>query len=173
MAQFQSTLPSWGATLVLMPSRTMVSVFQSTLPSRGATIMAGSAKNPSHISIHAPLTGSDARGGGKSWAVRQFQSTLPSRGATVAGGLESVYNDISIHAPLTGSDLDCRLDIYPGGVDFNPRSPHGERQKSYQYRQTRSGFQSTLPSRGATWSATGHFIKKRNFNPRSPHGERP
>ena len=56
------------------------------------------------ISIHAPRTGSDDHG--------------------IIYGYERV---ISIHAPRTGSDalqdvLNARLG------DFNPRSPHGERQ---------------------------------------------
>ena len=33
---------------------------------------------------------------------------------------------ISIHAPLTGSDLPIGLP-HAGGLDFNPRSPYGER----------------------------------------------
>ena len=55
---------------------------------------------------------------------------------------------ISIHAPRTGSDgvigVPCAA-----AVDFNPRSPHGERQDE-----------------------TRHAATSGNFNPRSPHGER-
>ena len=79
---------------------------------------------------------------------------------------------------------------------FNPRSPHGERQKRYPWTDMtadisthapRTGsdlssisfpvngiqFQPTLPARGAT---TEHYIPlnlSADFNPRSPHGERP
>ena len=55
---------------------------------------------------------------------------------------------ISIHAPRTGSDGRFVAAIYEF-VDFNPRSPHGERLC---------------------------FVRKQrisnHFNPRSPHGER-
>ena len=56
---------------------------------------------------------------------------------------------ISIHAPLTGSDL-SRETLKPQDLDFNPRSPYGERPLRRQISVTRS-----------------------NFNPRSPYGERP
>ena len=57
---------------------------------------------------------------------------------------------ISIHAPRTGSDGTAKpLDL--SDVDFNPRSPHGERRARCFCRATTAA----------------------NFNPRSPHGERP
>ncbi|EFE93125.1 hypothetical protein GCWU000341_00204 [Oribacterium sp. oral taxon 078 str. F0262] len=79
---------------------------------------------------------------------------------------------ISIHAPLAGSDIatcynrktDCNFNPRsPRGerprkfgrnpinfLYFNPRSPRGERQRSIKYHVNITGFQSTLPSRGAT-----------------------
>ena len=36
---------------------------------------------------------------------------------------------ISIHAPLTGSDIEGVNDDLPD-LDFNPRSPYGERLKA-------------------------------------------
>ena len=58
---------------------------------------------PPFISIHAPLTGSDK------------DSQI------------GAYADlISIHAPLTGSDL-TRTSLPWFLVNFNPRSPYGER----------------------------------------------
>ncbi len=78
------------------------------------------------ISIHAPLTGSD-------WAVLfKFISIV-----------------ISIHAPLTGSDSTKAL-ANAFLSDFNPRSPHRERQKKFIEDATKLLFQSTLPSQGAT-----------------------
>ena len=55
---------------------------------------------------------------------------------------------ISIHAPRMGSDNGSSTSL-KALADFNPRSPHGERQKADKV----SG-------------------SKINFNPRSPHGER-
>ena len=77
------------------------------------------------ISIHAPRTGSDGN---------EKQTPHPEK--------------ISIHAPRTGSDL---AENFHGqdGVNFNPRSPHGERRHPH-------------PRRYA----------QHHFNPRSPHGER-
>ena len=99
---------------------------------------------------------------------------------------------ISIHAPRTGSD-DERGGI-AGEVDFNPRSPHGERHTFRCWLLRLGIFQSTLPARGATRAAqhqqkcnlisihaprTGSDCSGKSahlpccdFNPRSPHGER-
>ena len=84
--RFQSTLPSQGATHYSLGALPVSVIFQSTLPSQEATqrcfflvyirsnfnprsphrerliFVSGILKNPS-ISIHAPLTGSDKRGG--------------------------------------------------------------------------------------------------------------
>ena len=77
--------------------------FQSTLPLRGATVAAVCYNGYASISIHAPLTGSDA----------SLDCGVNSQG-------------ISIHAPLTGSDL-IRNTPATQALNFNPRSPYGER----------------------------------------------
>ena len=56
---------------------------------------------------------------------------------------------ISIHAPRAGSDFG-EIGILDKPVNFNPRSPCGERQG---WRQK-------------------HWLTRKNFNPRSPCGER-
>ena len=56
---------------------------------------------------------------------------------------------ISIHAPRTGSDA-CPPSAAAPTVYFNPRSPHGERQKGPRFSIVPMIFQSTLPARGAT-----------------------
>ena len=102
--RFQSTLPARGATL-RVPSFLLTQPFQSTLPARGATASDSSSAGIPTISIHAPRTGSD-----NAEANQKFRAI-----------------SISIHAPRTGSDLS--LLRFPANVhDFNPRSPHGERQ---------------------------------------------
>ena len=56
---------------------------------------------------------------------------------------------ISIHAPRTGSD--GRSEAVPAyQKNFNPRSPHGERQARDGRADHGRRFQSTLPARGAT-----------------------
>ena len=148
----------------------MDSEFQSTLPARGATYKMCCMLPAGRISIHAPRTGSDVR--------RQ--------------PLRRVLR-ISIHAPRTGSDQSA-LKRWKGARNFNPRSPHGERQVAalsdslfglFQstlpargatqfsiYFKFRKEFQSTLPARGATTVKATRQSTKLNFNPRSPHGER-
>ena len=104
-----------------------------------------------------------------------FQSTLPARGATRIKPLHRVGVEISIHAPRTGSD-GASGTRNAGGSNFNPRSPHGERQNVHalgvllahisihaprtgsdtcSISGSKSGgeFQSTLPARGATFRA--------------------
>ena len=124
-----------------------ISRFQSTLPARGATLNAGrlpaiwryfNPRSPHgerleflsvpavvRISIHAPRTGSD------------FSS--PNTG-------ERPF--ISIHAPRTGSDNPLLPPMHLE-IDFNPRSPHGERL-----------------------NCSISVLSVKYFNPRSPHGER-
>ena len=167
---FQSTLPARGATRTTRLTRCSPT-FQSTLPARGATKHRLSYDSQGYISIHAPRTGSD--GYRRAWRrrVQAFQSTLPARGATPR------------------QRLHC-----PRGTDFNPRSPHGERQLPNQAGLAPGKFQSTLPARGATrWRKGGvpqalisihaprtgsdhtsarERLRGDHFNPRSPHGER-
>ena len=56
--------------------------------------------------------------------------------------------------------------------NFNPRSPHGERQRYSDYGTQYGLFQSTLPARGATQRGRCAWLGCDDFNPRSPHGER-
>ena len=56
---------------------------------------------------------------------------------------------ISIHAPLTGSDGRVPSSGH-AQLNFNPRSPYGERHVRYKTLADRAIFQSTLPLRGAT-----------------------
>ena len=100
-----------------------------------------------------------------------FQSTLPARGAT--------YSHVCII---------CHQ------CNFNPRSPHGERQvslhssgnfhlfqstlpargatRAQRWNRLVEIFQSTLPARGATVPLNRCRVSTADFNPRSPHGER-
>ena len=101
------------------------------------------------ISIHAPRVGSDH--------IRE---------AAAAG------SDISIHAPRVGSDFG-KLYHKQAGIDFNPRSPCGERPFPDPGDDIfPSLFQSTLPVWGATSAPPDTDKPRRYFNPRSPCGER-
>ena len=58
-------------------------------------------------------------------------------------------------------------------VNFNPRSPCGERRLAWPAALTFRRFQSTLPVRGATGENGPELVNlPKDFNPRSPCGER-
>ena len=148
--------------------------FQSTLPARGATADAAYSHIPGSrcISIHAPRTGSDSTRRRGACASAHFNPRSPHGERQINPATMHGTQGISIHAPRTGSDLTSRCKMagrcefqstLPArgatgsicaatgrSIDFNPRSPHGERRP-----------------RGILDGADGG-----NFNPRSPHGER-
>ena len=123
-----------------------------------------------NISTHAPRTGSDANVLAHIYAYVLFQPTLPARGAT------------AWHIALTGSS------------DFNPRSPHGERQcrkrrihamSVISTHAPRTGSDSLRPAPRLCLAISTHAPRTGSddankmvsapfphFNPRSPHGER-
>ena len=80
------------------------------------------------ISTHAPRTGSDLRFVQHRVCSLLFQPTLPARGATETLLQRGWFTEISTHAPRTGSDLFVPLTTFHM-AHFNPRSPHGERQR--------------------------------------------
>ena len=170
-----------------------------------------------NISIHAPREGSDRfsdksthiisdfnprsprgerRVGSKVLTfITSFQSTLPARGATQYDSRDDLPPTISIHAPREGSDQQNDRSRTKA-LNFNPRSPRGERQATNNADNHNQQFQSTLPARGATLLQQQHrqtrpisihapregsdrrmrYIERRlaeHFNPRSPRGERP
>ena len=78
------------------------------------------------ISIHALLTESDDVNFAGKFILHSFQSTLSSRRATSFQSDVRTRKQISIHALLTESDR-CMGTRLNHRIDFNPRSPHGER----------------------------------------------
>ena len=101
------------------------------------------------ISIHAPRVGSDGRPSAAGLRTQEFQSTLPVWGATPASTSGFPPRTISIHAPRVGSD-DFLFAFAVHGLNFNPRSPCGERPASHGISTHEERFQSTLPVWGAT-----------------------
>ena len=146
------------------------------------------------ISIHAPREGSDILTRRSEdgepipiHAPREGERPHRSRAARMARW-------ISIHAPREGSDGTPSAPLRTS-LDFNPRSPRGERLTMPSCTLIVWRFQSTLPARGATCKLTtldhniqnisihapreGSDDKSRlgsstgsHFNPRSPRGER-
>ena len=104
------------------------------------------------ISIHAPRGGSDVLWLYTVISGLLFQSTLPVGGATVNISRSPFLPTlISIHAPRGGSDSRNAYQYGVRTMNFNPRSPWGERPDEL----------------------ADKFIFKTDFNPRSPWGERP
>ena len=123
---FQSTLPVWGATTTGRKSGPACNYFNPRSPCGERLCM-----------IAAPAT------------PAAFQSTLPVWGATTRA--QPLYGDfsISIHAPRVGSDPRS-LNLGFSRINFNPRSPCGERLAGSTATRNTNLFQSTLPVWGAT-----------------------
>ena len=131
-------------------TRLQSALFQSTLPARGATTptarrgAAGCDFNPRSPHGERPTQACDTRNtiqfqstlparGATRWTVKntrleKFQSTLPARGATSASRYPSRERSFQSTLPARGATRALRLRMQPNG-HFNPRSPHGERQR--------------------------------------------
>ena len=167
--RFQSTLSLRRATAELLVIRGLF-VFQSTLSLRRATSSSQRFWLSQVISIHALLAESD-----------RYKATTRGRAA------------ISIHALLAESDDDVGGGMIEE-INFNPRSPCGERPMVFRCSMGRASFQSTLSLRRATmelclagevmwisihallaesdrWCSAAQWAGH-HFNPRSPCGER-
>ena len=102
------------------------------------------------ISIHAPREGSDMTGEDTLTRKYQFQSTLPARGATTAKILfRTASVDFNPRSPR-GERRVVVSRLSPLLGNFNPRSPRGERRRIDVFHIIQILFQSTLPARGAT-----------------------
>ena len=167
--------------------------FQSTPHTRGATILM-SSKGRRKLFQSTPPHGERLPLLRVLIIPEQFQST-PLHGERRMDGITSIASQFYFNPrPHTGSD-----DITPYTpllfvVDFNPRPPHGERQRPRSLSGSWTKFQSTPPTRGATvlgLCQRDHFlisihaphtgsdmrplsdsIGAAYFNPRPPHGER-
>ena len=118
--------------------------FQSTLPVKGATLY------PKH-----------------NFSCLSFQSTLPVKGATNMFLLIYSSQNISIHAPREGSDVGKTMPRIDTLISIHaPRE--GSDCDSGIKTNVVTGFQSTLPVKGATTSANCYVRRFNNFNPRSP-----
>ena len=103
-----------------------------------------------------------------SLALDTFQPTLPARGATrhrhAAGlGLQD-FNPRSPHGERQPSGGQTRRRT----ADFNPRSPHGERPRAGDERGGGKAFQPTLPARGATGAPRPALAIPTKFQPTLP-----
>ena len=82
------------------------------------------------ISIHAPRAGGDDKDGSYRLTVL-ISIHAPRAGGDLSCGFDEQEAQISIHAPRAGSDSENKSDnIYV--MDFNPRSPCGERLLKFE-----------------------------------------
>ena len=107
MQKFQSTLPAWGATLLVVWTLGVQEI-SIHAPRMGSDDYIDNTDQVEDISIHAPRMGSDCMRISKQYAKNVFQSTLPAWGATKTKFIEEGGITISIHAPRMGSDLRCQ-----------------------------------------------------------------
>ena len=122
------------------------------------------------ISIHAPRTGSDRSGAGRTAVHLPISIHAPRTGSDIINNSTFETIKISIHAPRTGSDRESPA--HGAGLHyFNPRSPHGERHAPHQRRPSAFDFNPRSPH-GERRDAIAPLPTQRDFNPRSPHGER-
>ena len=151
----------------------MNELFQSTLPARGATGGRTARESP----------------------PSKFQSTLPARGATAQGYQINPATIFQSTLPARGATRP-RFSATKSRRNFNPRSPHGERQLtdeeltaalSISIHAPRTGSDAVshratsicqsisihAPRTGSDSGSAICFFTLFHFNPRSPHGERP
>ena len=147
MRLFQPTLPARGATRITGDGFWR-SEFQPTLPARGATPEYSILPVSVYISTHAPRTGSDLAEF-VSGLREEISTHAPRTGSDGAFQVSDALSMISTHAPRTGSDM-FTIPFIALTSDFNPRSPHGERQQGRRHHDGPAEFQPTLPARGAT-----------------------
>ena len=152
--EFQSTLPVWGATSCLCSWHWSLRYFNPRSPCGerlGSLLQLQrridfNPRSPCGERLGHRLLLADAE---------RFQSTLPVWGATSRRVRRAVGHMISIHAPRVGSDVHHARDV-AFLVDFNPRSPCGERRWCEGRIAGFEAFQSTLPVWGATFVVTEH-----------------
>ena len=194
MKAFQSTLSLRRATAEPFGPPFLRQRFQSTLSLRRATGVHPMVRYLLSISIHALLAESDLfprYGDGGDVFISIHALLAESDGVSVQCRSKVV---ISIHALLAESDVAglpvglvsgefqstlslrrATVSFMPSAkesIDFNPRSPCGERPDRRADKRVLHLFQSTLSLRRATGVAEAPLIQFPDFNPRSPCGER-
>ena len=123
---FQLTLPVWGATRINHVEHHLIHI-STHAPRVGSDACLSDSPNHRPISTHAPRVGSDTRNGCPTKTLTKFQLTLPVWGATRGRRGVLCRRSISTHAPRVGSDLRRWRNHGRQPLDFNSRSPCGER----------------------------------------------
>ena len=191
---FQPTLPARGATGAGLRSQSVDDDFNPRSPHGERLVGCQSVSASELISTHAPRTGSDAAAGSRTFPACQFQPTLPARGATHDFHVFIADGQFQPTLPARGatrSEGTCAA----RRMDFNPRSPHGERHRDGGEDAADAHISTHAPRTGSdSCPTTKRKLDARisthaprtgsddafkyltctfqHFNPRSPHGER-
>ena len=123
------------------------------------------------ISIHAPLAGSDGNDAEDADDWDEFQSTLPSRGATFSDGKTRLFATFQSTLPSRGATSSSHIHSTTL-LDFNPRSPRGERRLAGDMASFKNIDFNPRSPRGERHHSVWHVTPPGYFNPRSPRGER-
>ena len=148
-----------------------MAVFQPTLPARGATSRLANLSDMLTISTHAPRTGSDFSRLQILQELYNFNPRSPHGERRLINGGDTKCKYISTHAPRTGSDV-FAMNGPPLRTGFQPTLPARGATRTEYCPTCGKLFQPTLPARGATFDFVIHIRQNHHFNPRSPHGER-
>ena len=157
-------------------------IFQSTPPAWEATIQLFRYQPGLYISIHAPAWGATSRPI-SSPLIYSYFNPRPRMGSDIFFVSIGMVQGTFQSTPPHGERHLCFLLPFWGIHNFNPRSPHGERQGLTSliplqrhilkaHRKQAVKFQSTLPAWGATPVRFPALRQFPYFNPRSSHGER-
>ena len=147
--KFQSTLPVWGATGGQMGLQFAGGHFNPRSPCGERLCLAMVSRWTRKFQSTLPVWGATTKFYAKNAKIYRFQSTLPVWGATRRGNHQLYQHQISIHAPRVGSDS-INIGHSARRLNFNPRSPCGERLRQVIKVSPGRLFQSTLPVWGAT-----------------------
>ena len=146
-------------------------LFQSTLPARGATPLRGVEQV--RIYDFNPRSPHGERHGALKYVIEHkiFQSTLPARGATNKEREQHAAETFQSTLPARGA-TGCIMSNTKTNQNFNPRSPHGERQVIYKRGHVFGYISIHAPRTGSDRDGSHLSAWGEYFNPRSPHGER-
>ena len=155
--QFQSTLPVWGATILLNKIK-MLCEFQSTLPVWGATYWHNISFTLREVfQSTLPVWGATPASSPRRRPTSGFQSTLPVWGATQTSiKIRSVLDIFQSTLPVWGATF-CPARRPMRLVNFNPRSPCGERRGQQHQAGAQLQISIHAPRVGSDPRFTGHF----------------
>ena len=101
---FQSTLPARGATSSTFADLLGSAHFNPRSPHGERRAGESRLRRADSISIHAPRTGSDRSGAGRTAVHLPISIHAPRTGSDATLSRRFLLSEISIHAPRTGSD---------------------------------------------------------------------